>query len=132
MSELSGVVGRTAGSSGKTAHLAVQRLLLAMIAWLVVMQLAVVRSLFPPIGLIQAVFLAIPAFLLARGWRHAPVLTAVFVSVVLVGAVPFLVKDLSEPGEVVTFAWNVLAAPLLVALWIASLGAVRAARRGLG
>lgn len=129
MSVPSGVVGTTAGSSGTRPHVAVQRLLLAMIVWLVVMQVAVVRSLFPPIGLIQAVFLAIPAFLLARGWRHAPVLTAVSVTLVLLGAVPFVVKDLGDPADVVTFVWNVVAAPLLVVLWVASLASVRAARR---
>lgn len=129
MTASSGAVGTIAGSSDRALHVAVLRLLLAMVGWLVVMQIAVVRALFPPIGLVQAVFLAIPALLLARGWRHAPVLAAVFVSVILAGAVPFLVKDLSEPGNVVSFAWNVVAAPLLVTLWVASLAAVRAVRR---
>jgi hypothetical protein len=107
----------------------VQRLLWAMIAWRVVMQIAVERSLFPPIGLIQAAFLAVPAVLLARRRRHAPVVTTVFVGVVLLAAVPYLVKDLGNPGDVVTFVWNVVAAPLLVGLFVASAAAVRASRR---
>ncbi|HET6910963.1 MAG TPA: hypothetical protein VFH54_16650 [Mycobacteriales bacterium] len=116
-----------AETQGRTVG--VQPLLWAMIGWLVVMQIAVVRSVFPPIGLIQVAFLAVPAVLLARGWRHAHVLAAVFAGVVLLAGVPFLIKDLSEPRDVVKFAWNVVCAPLLVGLFVASIGAARAARR---
>lgn len=121
-SEVGAVVARATSSQW------LLRLLLAMIGWLVVMQIALERSLFPPIGLIQAAFLAVPTVLVARRWRHGALTASVFTAVMLLAAVPSLVQDLGDPGNPVTFVWNVVALPLLVALVAVAFGAARASR----
>lgn len=103
-----------------TRHRVLEAFLLAMMSWLLVMQFAVERSLQPPIGLIQVAFLAIPAVLLLRGRRHAPLLALVFAALTLAGAVPSLVADLGKPDELVQFLWNIVAAPLIVGLVVAA------------
>ena len=95
-------------------------LLSAMIVWLLVMQSAVVQSVIPPIGIIQAVWLAVPAVLVARGFRHGPLVAAVMSGIVLLGAVPPLIDDLSSPGMTIIFVWNVVALPLVVAMFVAA------------
>lgn len=104
-------------------------LLTAMAAWLLVMQAVVERSLFPPIGIIQAVWLAVPVLLLARNVRGAAVVATVMTGVVLVAAVPFLAQDLTDLGHPVAFAWNVVALPLVVGEFAAAIRAVVAGRR---
>jgi len=95
-------------------------LLFAMIVWLLVMQAAVERSVIPPIGIIQAVWLAVPAVLVARGFRHGPLVAAVMSGIVLLGAVAPLIDDLSSPGMTIIFFWNVVALPLVVAMFVAA------------
>lgn len=104
-------------------------LITAMAGWLLVMQAVVERSLFPPIGIIQAVWLAIPALLVARHVRGASVVATVMTGVVLVAAVPFLAQDLTDFGHPVAFAWNVVALPLVVGEFAASIRAVVVRRR---
>jgi hypothetical protein len=104
-------------------------LLVAMAAWLLLMQAVVERSLVPPIGIIQAVWLAVPAVLVARGARLAPVVAVVMTGVVLAAAVPFLAQDLTDLGHPVAFAWNVVALPLVVGEFVAAIRAVVAQRR---
>jgi len=106
-------------------------LITAMAVWLLVMQAVVERSLFPPIGIIQAVWLAVPAVLLARNVRGAAVVATVMTAVVLVAAVPFLAQDLTDLSHPVAFAWNLVAAPLTVAELAASIRAVVARRRSV-
>jgi hypothetical protein len=104
-------------------------LLVAMAAWLLLMQAVVERSLVPPIGIIQAVWLAVPAVLVARRVRLAPVVAVVMTGVVLAAAVPFLAQDLTDLGHPVAFAWNVVALPLVVGEFVAAIRAVVAQRR---
>ena len=104
-------------------------LITAMAVWLLVMQAVVERSLFPPIGILQAVWLAVPAVLLARNVRGAAVVATVMTAVVLVAAVPFLAQDLTDLGHPVAFAWNVVALPLVVGEFVAAIRAVVARRR---
>lgn len=120
---------RRVGADAVAGNGLLGRLLIGMITWLVVMQIVLVRSVYPPIGLIQAAWLTVPLVLLVRGWRHASVVAAAFAGVVLLAGVPFLIKDLGRPEDVVTFAWNVVCAPLLVALFAVSIRAARAERR---
>lgn len=107
-------------------------LLIAGMAWLVVMQAAVERSLFPPIGLVQVALLAVPAVLVARRGRGGLATATGVTGLILLAAVPFLVHDLSRPGDVVTFGWNLVALPLFAALPFVSLRAARARRRAEG
>lgn len=104
-------------------------LITAMAAWLLVMQAVVERSLFPPIGIIQAAWLAVPAVLVARNVRGAAVVATVMTGVVLLAAVPFLAQDLTDLGHPVAFAWNVVALPLVVGEFVAAIRAVVAGRR---
>lgn len=104
-------------------------LLVAMAAWLLLMQAVVERSLVPPIGILQAVWLAVPAVLVARRVRLAPVVAVVMTGVVLAAAVPFLAQDLTNLGRPVAFAWNVVALPLVVGEFVAAIRAVVAQRR---
>lgn len=104
-------------------------LITAMAAWLLVMQAVVERSLFPPIGVIQAVWLAVPAVLVAKNVRGAAVVATVMTGVVLIAAVPFLAHDLTDLGHPVAFAWNVVALPLVVGEFAAAIRAVVAGRR---
>lgn len=104
-------------------------LITAMAFWLLVMQAVVERSLFPPIGIIQAVWLAIPAVLVAKNARGAAVVATVMTAVVLIGAIPFLAQDLTDLGHPVAFAWNVVALPLVVGEFVAAIRAVVARRR---
>lgn len=106
-------------------------LLFAMIVWLLVMQAAIVQSGIPPIGIIQAVWLAVPAVLVARGFRHGPLVAAVMSGIVLLGAVAPLIDDLSSPGMTIIFVWNVVALPLVVAMFVAAVW-VTWARRAAG
>jgi hypothetical protein len=104
-------------------------LVTAMAVWLLVMQAVVERSLFPPIGIIQAVWLAIPAVLVAKNVRGAAVVATVMTAVVLIAAVPFLAQDLTDLGRPVAFTWNVIALPLVVGEFVAAIRAVAARRR---
>jgi hypothetical protein len=104
-------------------------LVTAMAVWLLVMQAVVERSLFPPIGVIQAVWLAIPAVLVAKNVRGAAVVATVMTGVVLIAAVPFLAQDLTDLGRPVAFTWNVIALPLVVGEFVAAIRAVAARRR---
>ena len=106
-------------------------LITAMAVWLLVMQAVVERSLFPPIGIIQAVWLAIPAVLVAKQVRGAALVATVMTGVVLVAAVPFLAQDLTDLGHPVAFAWNVVALPLVIGEFAASIRAVVARRRSV-
>ena len=106
-------------------------LLTAMAVWLLVMQAAVERSLVPPIGIIQAAWLAVPAVLVARNVRGAAVVATVMTGVVLVAAIPFLAQDLTDLGHPVAFAWNVVALPLVVGEFVAAIRAVVARRRSV-
>src|SRR5690349_9594802 len=103
--------------------------LFAMAGWLLVMQAVVERSLFPPIGIIQAAWLAIPAVLVARKVRGAAIVATVMTAVVLIGAIPFLAQDLTDLGHPVAFVWNVVALPLVVGEFVAAIRAVVARRR---
>jgi hypothetical protein len=104
-------------------------LVAAMAVWLLVMQAVVERSLFPPIGIIQAAWLTIPAVLVAKNARGAAVVATVMTVVVLIGAVPFLAQDLTDLGHPVAFVWNVIALPLVVGEFVAAIRAVVARRR---
>ena len=104
------------------------RFLIAGAIWLLVMQAVVEHSLMPPIGLIQAVLLAIPTVMILRRTRGALVVATVITALILLAAIPSLISDLSDPGEVVTFVWNLAAAPLFVALPFVAFRAVRRAR----
>ena len=104
-------------------------LLTAMALWLLVMQAVVERSPFPPIGILQAAWLAIPAVLVARNVRGAAVVATVMTAVVLIAAVPFLAQDLTDLGHPVAFAWNVIALPLVIGEFVAAIRAVVARRR---
>ncbi len=106
-------------------------LLLAMIVWLLVMQAAVERSVFPPISIIQAVWLAVPAVLVARGFRNGPLVAAVMSGILLLAAVPPLIDDLSSPGMTIVFVWNVVALPLAAAEFVVAV-CVCWARRAAG
>lgn len=90
------------------------------------------RSLVPPIGLVQVVLLAVPAVLIVRRVRGGRTAATIVTGLILLAAVPFLVHDLSRPGDVVTFGSNVVALPLFAALPFVSLRAVRAQRRADG
>lgn len=105
------------------------RLLLAGMVWLLVMQAAVERSLVPPIGIVQALLLAVPTVMVARRVRGGLVTATAVTGLILLAAVPFLIKDLSRPSDLVTFSWNLVALPLFAALPFVSLRAVRAQRR---
>jgi hypothetical protein len=104
-------------------------LITAMAGWVLVMQAVVERSLFPPIGIIQAAWLAVPAVLVAKRVRGAAVVATVMTGVVLAAAIPFLAQDLTDLGHPVAFAWNVIALPLVVGEFAASIRAVVARRR---
>ena len=106
-------------------------LITAMACWVLVMQAVVERSLFPPIGIIQAVWLAVPAVLVAKRVRGAAVVATVMTGVVLAAAVPFLAQDLRDLGHPVAFVWNVIALPLVVGEFAASIRAVVARRRSV-
>jgi hypothetical protein len=124
-------VARTARRTRSREDRAALVLITAMATWLLVMQAAVEGSLVPPIGIIQAAWLAIPAVLLARNVRGAAVVATVMTGVVLVAAVPFLAQDLTDLGHPVAFAWNVIALPLVVGEFAASIRAVVARRRSV-
>jgi len=91
-------------------------MLVVGIVWLLVMQAAVERSVVPPIGIIQALALAVPVVMIARRVRGGLVTATVITGLILLAGVPHLVSDLSHPREVITFIWNVVALPLFVAL----------------
>jgi len=92
------------------------RLLIAAVAWLLVMRAAVERSLPPPIGIIQALLLAVPASMIIRHIRGGLLTATIIAGLILLGAIPFSIADLSQPSAVVTFAWNVAALPLFTVL----------------
>jgi hypothetical protein len=104
-------------------------LITAMAGWVLVMQAVVERSFFPPIGIIQAAWLAVPAVLVAKRVRGAAVVATVMTGVVLAAAIPFLAQDLTDLGHPVAFAWNVIALPLVVGEFAASIRAIVARRR---
>jgi hypothetical protein len=117
-----------------TANLAaptrlILRFLIAGIVWLLVMQAILERSLMPPVGLIQAVLLAIPTVMILRRTRGGLVTATVITALILLAAIPPLISDLSDPGKVVTFVWNVIAAPLFTALPFIAFRAVRRSRK---
>lgn len=116
---------RTAHAALTPAARSTLGLLIAGIAWLLVMQAAVERSIVPPIGIIQALLLAVPAIMIARRVRGGLMTATVITGLILLGAVPFLIDDLSHPGEVVTFVWNIVALPLFAVLPFAAFRAVR-------
>lgn len=101
------------------------RLLVAGIVWLLVMQAAVERGVVPPIGIIQALALTVPAVMIARHVRGGLVTATVITGLILLAGVPHLISDLSHPREVITFVWNVVALPLFVALPCVALRAAR-------
>lgn len=104
------------------------RLLSAGIVWLLVMQAVVERNVVPPIGIIQALLLAVPTIMIGRSVRGGLVTATITTGLILLAAVPFLIGDLSRPSEVITFVWNVVALPLFAALPFVAFRAARSQR----
>jgi hypothetical protein len=89
----------------------------------------IVGGLMPPIGLIQAVVLAVPLALGATRTRGGFVTTAVIVVLLLVASAGPIVEDLTTPQRVPTFVWTAVTVPELIATGTAAVVAAVGQRR---
>lgn len=93
--------------------------------WCLVMQAASFRSLVPPVGLVQAAVFGVIAAGVARGSRKALLAAPIAGLAVLLVSMPYIVKDLSHPGDVIDFAWTLVAVPLVLSAAVAGWRAFR-------
>ena len=97
----------------------------AFAVWCVIQQAASFRSLVPPVGLVQAAIFGIIAALVAKGSRRALLAAPIAAVVLLLISMPYIIKDLGHPGDVVDFVWTLVALPLVVGAAIAGWRAFR-------
>lgn len=105
-------------------------LLVATVIMMLLLQL-VEQSLFPPIGFIQAVIVAVPLVMVWRGVRGGFITAAVVVVLLLVASAGPIVSDLATPTRVLSFVWTIAVLPIMLALLVSSIVAamrVHAAR----
>jgi hypothetical protein len=105
-------------------------LLVATVVMMLLLQL-VEQSLFPPIGFIQAIVVAIPLVRVWRGIRGGFITAAVVVVLLIVASAGPIVSDLTTPTSVLSFEWTVVVLPIMLALLVSSIVAavrVHAAR----
>ncbi len=104
-------------------------LLTAFAAWSVVMQIALVRSWMPPIGLIQALIFGLAAIAASR-WRRPGLIGATIVScLALLVNMPSVIRDLTHPEAVGEFVWTLVALAILIAAIITGTRAQRRPNR---
>ena len=104
-------------------------LLTAFAGWCVVMQIALFRSLMPPIGLIQALIFGLAAIAAAR-WGRPGLIGATIVScLALLINMPSVIRDLTHPEAVGDFVWTLLALTILIAAIITGARAQRRPNR---
>lgn len=123
---------RSTGRLGRrgTAAAVTLWLLVATVIMMLLLQL-VEQSLFPPIGFIQAVIVAVPLVMVWRGVRGGFVTAAVVVVLLLLASAGLIVSDLSTPTRAPSFVWTIVALPIMLALLVSSIVAalrVHAAR----
>ena len=115
----------TARGRGSTAATVTLWLLVATVVMMLLLQL-VEQSLFPPIGFIQAIVVAVPLVMVWCGVRGGFVTTAVVIALLLLASAGPIVSDLATPATVSTFVWTIICLPLMLALLVSStLAAVR-------
>lgn len=78
-----------------------------------VLQGLIFQSLMPPAGLLLAVGSALAAAAMTTRRRWAVVVGALWCVLMLLFNAPFIVRDLSNPDDVVNFVFNVWTVPLL-------------------
>lgn len=118
---------RGRGSAAATVTL---WLLVATVVMMLLLQL-VERSLFPPIGFIQAIIVAVPLVMVWRGVRGGFVTAAVVVVLLIVASAGPIVSDLTTPTRGLSFVWTIVVLPIMLALLVSSIVAavrVHAAR----
>lgn len=89
------------------------------------------QSLFPPIGFIQAIVVAVPLVMVWRGVRGGFITAAVVVVLLLMASAGPIVSDLATPATVSSFVWTIICLPVMLALLGSSIlaaGRVHAAR----
>src|SRR6266851_4110300 len=74
-------------------------MLIGLALALVYQQAAIFRSWFPPVGIVQLIPTLIIIGLFATRWRWVPLVSAIFLVLLLVTAFPFIVQDLSHPAQ---------------------------------
>ena len=117
-----------ARSTRSRASSATLWLLVAAVALMLILQL-LVGGLMPPIGLIQAVVLAVPLVLVATRTRGGFVTTVVLVALLLLASAGPIVEDLATPSRLPSFLWTLVTVPELIATGIAALLAALGQRR---
>jgi hypothetical protein len=100
----------------------------AFAAWCVVQQAVSFRSFVPPVGLVQAAIFGIIAFRIARGSTRALLAAPVAAAVLLLISLPYIISDLGHPGDVVDFAWTLIALPLVISAAVVAFVAWRTRR----
>jgi len=100
----------------------------AFAAWCVVMQAASFRSFVPPVGLVQAAVFGIIAFRIARASAWALLAAPVATAVLLLISLPHIISDLGHPGDVIDFAWTLIALPLVISAAAVAFAAWRTRR----
>jgi hypothetical protein len=71
---------------------------------------------------------AIIAFLIARGSTRALLAAPVAAAVLLLISIPHIISDLGHPGNVIDFAWTLIALPLVISAAAVAFAAWRARR----
>jgi hypothetical protein len=100
----------------------------AFAAWCLVMQAASFRSLVPPVGIVPALIFGVIAAGIARGSRRALLAAPVAAAVLLAINMPYIIKDLGDPGDVFDFVWTLVAIPVMITAGIAGWRGGRAGR----
>lgn len=118
----------TGASTRTRAASATLWLLIGAVVLMLLLQL-VVGGLLPPIGLIQAVVLAVPLALVAARLRGGFVTTIVLVALLLLASAGPIVDDLSTPSRLPSFLWTLVTVPELVATAVAAILAAVERRR---
>ena|SRR2546421_1481304 len=95
-------------------------MLIGLALALVYQQAAIFRSLIPPVGIVQLIPTLIVIGLFATRWRWVPLVSAIFLFLLLVFAFPFVVQDLSHPvQDPQDFVWTLV----VVLLCLVGIGA---------
>jgi hypothetical protein len=103
-------------------------LLAGAVVLMLLLQL-VVGGLMPPIGLIQAVVLAVPLVMVRARVRGGYITAVVLIALLLLASVGPIVDDLSTPGRLASFLWTLVTVPELIATAAAAVLAAVAQHR---
>ena len=106
----------TMSSSGTERSLAEKLTLGAMVAFALAaieMQAVEFGALLPPVGILQAVVALIVVGPLLWRWRWGPLLAPIVSLGLIAFSFPYIILDLSNPAQLHSFVWTLVAVALL-------------------